>query len=43
MDVQDWPGDIVPLGALLAGEPPWAHTSNPMPQGHRSPEVPVER
>ena len=43
MDAQDWPGDILPLGALLPGELLWAHTSNPAPQGHRSPEVPAER
>ena len=43
MDAQDWPEDILPLGALLAGELPWAHMSNPTPQGLCGPEAPTQR
>lgn len=43
MDAQDWPKDLLPLGALLAGELPWAHTSNPMPQGLCGPEALTQR
>ena len=43
MDAQDWPKDLLPLGALLAGELPWAHTSNPTPEGLCGPEAPTQR
>ena len=43
MDAQDWSEDILPLGALLAGELPRAHTSNPTPQGRCGPEAPTQR
>ena len=42
MDAQDWPKDLLPLGALLAGELPWAHTSNPTPEGLCGPEAPTQ-